>query len=334
MNNSVIQIPEKMAGFVKVERFDGPIEDGKCNGVWDFHNLILNSGIDLFCLNNSTLAALVSRCSVGSNNTAPALGQTLLLSPLGSVTGPTDQGTTYIPGPPAYSQRSFQYDFSVGAIVGNVAEIGIGPGTYNVTPLLSRALVLDGGGSPTVVSVLVTESLRVTYYIRNYIYSSDIVGVVTIGGINYNYVIRAATWNNDPTNYGLLGSFGGISSQVGGSWIFNSSLNLTTRGVSGVGTIAAFSTQTLNTIANIPANTGGAVGCGFYTNVAYTAGDYYKDAIITIGLTEANTLTGGIGSIVYGGNFGFYQMSFTPKLPKTALNAFALVLRITPSNYP
>lgn len=337
MNDQLVILPpEKLQGWVKVERFVGPQEDGNCNGVWEFHNLILNSGLDLMCTTNGPWNTNgFNRCSVGTSNTAPAAGQTLLLGPVGSTTTRTDLGASYVSGPPAYVQRAVQYDFAVGAIVANIAEIGIGPGTYNVTALMSRALVLDGGGSPTVVSVLVTESLRVTYYLRNYIYSSDVAGVVTIGGINYNYLIRAAAWNIPSVNGGAAFP-GGWNSVTGGTdagGVFKD-LTTTVMGTSGNGSIGAYSTQTLNTIALYPANTGGAVGCGTYAPVAYTPGDYYRDSVVTIGLTEANTLTGGIGSIVYGGFFGLYQMSFTPKLPKTALNAFALRLRISLSNYP
>lgn len=336
-DEALINLPGgRLAGRVKVERFVGPIEDGICNGVWDFHNLILNVGLDYFCTNGAILGDLFSRCSVGTSNTAPAAGQTLLLGAVGSSTNVTDLGSTNVSGANPYTERSFQYDFSVGAIVANIAEIGIGPGTYNVTPLVARALVLDGGGSPTVVSVLITESLRVTYYIRNYIATVDTGGIVTIGGINYTFVCRAAAWNISVNIVG--GSFPGLwnttSGQLGGGWVFIGSINMTSYGVSGQAAIAAFSTQTLSTIDLYPANTGGAVGCGTNSIQSYTAGQYYRDNIITIGLTEANSLSGGIGAIMYGGLFGLYQMNFTPRLPKTSLNAFALRLRITISNYP
>lgn len=336
MNDSVIQLEEKVQGYIKIERFVGPQKDGICNGVWEFHNLVLNSGLDLLCTTNGPISStLYNRCSVGTSNTAPAAGQTLLLGPVGSTTTKTDLGTSYVTGPPPYVQRAVQYDFAVGDIVANIAEIGIGPGTYNVTPLMSRALVLDGGGSPTVVSVLVTESLRVTHYLRNYIITTDTAGVVTIGGINYNYVVRAAAWNIAAVNGGAEFP-GGWSSSTGGTDAGGVFKNLTTTlmATTGNGQIGAYSIQTLGTIELYPANTGGAVGCGTYAPVAYVAGDYYRDSVITIGLTEANTLTGGIGAITYGGYFGVYQMSFTPKLPKTALNAFALRLRISLSNYP
>lgn len=337
MNEQLVNLPGgRVAGHVKVERFVGPIEDGVCNGIWEFHNLILNTGLDYFCSYGGILADTLSRCSVGTSNTAPAAGQTLLLGAVGSALASADLGGTYVSGVAPYVQRAIQYDFAVGAIVATIAEIGIGPGTYNVTPLVARALVLDGGGSPTTVSVLVTESLRVTYYIRNYIATTDGGGVVTIGGINYTYVVRAAAWNisNNIVGGFFPGLWGTASGQLGGSWIFHTHVNMTGYGVTGLAALAAFSTQTLSTIDLYPANTGGAVGCGTNAIQSYTAGDYYKDNIITIGLTQANSLTGGIGSIVYGGLFGLYQMNFTPQLPKTALNAFALRLRITISNYP
>lgn len=336
MNDQLVVLPEKLQGWYKIEKFLGPQEDGILLETYEFPNLILNSGLDFMCTTNGPWNTNgFNRCSVGTSNTAPAAGQTLLLGPVGSTTTRTDLGASYVSGPPAYVQRAVQYDFAVGAIVANIAEIGIGPGTYNVTALMSRALVLDGGGSPTVVSVLVTESLRVTYYLRNYIYSSDVAGVVTIGGINYNYLIRAAAWNIPAVNGGtdFPGGWNSVTGGTDAGGVFKG-ITTTVMGTSGNGSIGAYSTQTLNTIALYPANTGGAVGCGTYAPVAYTPGDYYRDSVVTIGLTEANTLTGGIGSIVYGGFFGLYQMSFTPKLPKTALNAFALRLRISLSNYP
>lgn len=337
MNDQLVVLPEKIQGWYKIEKFLGPQEDGILLETYEFPNLILNSGFDFMCTTNGPWnTGGFNRCSVGTSNTAPASGQTLLIGAVGSTTTKTDLGYTYIPGAAPYVQRAVQYDFAVGDIVANIAEIGIGPGTYNVTPLMSRALVLDGGGSPTVVSVLVTESLRVTYYLRNYIITTDTVGIVTIGGINYNYVVRAAGWNNinwTGTSTPFPGAWNGITGGTDAGGVFISH-NLTSAGVTGLGAIGAFSTQTLATIDLLPAITGGAVGCGTAAPVAYVNGDYYRDTVITIGLTEANTLTGGIGSIVYGGYFGLYQMNFTPKLPKTNLNAFALRLRIALSNYP
>lgn len=339
MNDQLVVLPEKLQGWYKIEKFLGPQEDGILLETYEFPNLIVNSGLDFMCTTNGpwgTSSGGFYRCSVGTNNTAPAAGQTLLLGGVGSTITKVDLGHTYVPGATPYVQRAVQYDFAVGDIVANIAEIGIGPGTYAVTSLMSRALVLDGGGSPTVVSVLVTESLRVTYYLRNYIVTTDTAGVVTIGGINYNYVVRAAGWNNLTWTGTGVPFPGGWNSNTGGTdagGVFTGH-NLTSAGVTGTGVLGAFSTQTLATIDLLPAVTGGAVGCGTAAPQTYTSGDYYRDSIITIGLTEANTLTGGIGSIVYGGYFGLYQMSFTPQLPKTALNAFALRLRISLSNYP
>lgn len=338
MNDQLVVLPEKLQGWYKIEKFLGPQEDGILLETYEFPNLIVNSGLDFMCTTNGPWGTSSGggfyRCSVGTSNTAPAAGQTLLLGAVGSTITKTDLGATYVPGSAPYVQRAVQYDFSVGAIVANIAEIGIGPGTYNVTDLMSRALVLDGGGSPTVVSVLVTESLRVTYYLRNYIITTDTAGVVTIGGINYNYVVRAAAWNTlNVTNIPFPGGWNSVTGGTDAAGLFIT-INPSQVGATGSGAIAAFSTQTLNTIDLYPANTGGAVGCGTWAPVAYVAGTYYRDSVVTIGLTEANTLTGGIGAIVYGGFFGVYQMNFTPKLPKTALNAFALRLRISLSNYP
>ena len=66
------------------------------------------------------------------------------------------QNTSYNAGPPAYWQGQRSWQFPAGSATGNIAEIGCGPLGPSATPpvggpyLFSHALVVDGGGHPTV----------------------------------------------------------------------------------------------------------------------------------------------------------------------------------------
>ena len=53
-----------------------------------------------------------------------------------------------------------------------------------------RALILDGGGSPTTLTILSDETLDVTYTIRVYPPTTDVTGSITLDGVSYGYTIR------------------------------------------------------------------------------------------------------------------------------------------------
>lgn len=85
---------------------------------------------------------------------------------------------------PRYSEVSQSFTWGLGAVVGNVTEVGLyvttnrdaAPPTGN---LYSRALFLDGGGSPVTLTVTANDYFRLTIYRRRSTQQTDITGSFT-----------------------------------------------------------------------------------------------------------------------------------------------------------
>jgi hypothetical protein len=56
----------------------------------------------------------------------------------------------------------------------------------------SHALIVDGGGSPTTISVLSTDTLNVSYECRLYLNTTDTSYSLVIGGTTYSGIYRLA----------------------------------------------------------------------------------------------------------------------------------------------
>ena len=176
--------------------------------------------------------------------------------------------------------------------------------------LFSRALVLDGAGSPTTITVLSTEALDVTYQINVYPDLTDHAGSMTLSGTTYTTNVRASNVNSI-SSWSFVS--GGSSGDVGG-----------------VNSVSAYSTQTLGATTATPA---GTVYSSSASNIylSYTNGNYYRDTQINFGLTDLNA-AGGIGSVVIqcgssAGAMGKFQVSFTPVIPKDATHVMTWYIR-------
>lgn len=173
----------------------------------EFDNMILDSGLNYLAGGNRNA---VSYCFVGTGTTAVAASQTTLVNAIAnsSTWQRPFTGGTYVAGPPAYKTDYITFRFAAGIAAGNLTEVGVGWNSSG--SLFSRALILDGGGSPTSITVLSDETLDVTYTLRCYA-PADVTGIVSLGGVNYNYTIRAAQMASGGTgswNPGDVQSFG------------------------------------------------------------------------------------------------------------------------------
>ena len=251
-----------------------------------FDNLITNNGLDLVATvdNGNQLAY----AQVGTGSTTPAFGDTTL-SNFRAATN-TNQGDTngQVTGPPRYGWRRVVRRFAQGAASGNISEIGMSPSAAG--NLYSRALILDGSGNPTTISVLATDFLDVTYESRNYVNTSDIAGSITISGVTYATIVRPFSYSdNSPWSTYLPSLTGGQNS--------NNEVSIG---------------------ETFPA-TGGTAISGtrqFPTKAAYTAGNRYRDFSGTWGIGVANFATG-VGYIAMGTGLGYRGIGFTPKILKT-----------------
>lgn len=275
-----------------------------------FENLVTDNGLDALASVNAS--ELVLYCGAGAGTTPPSNGDSALQSALGSRSSPATQVTGPTTTLVDHTFLRCVYTFAIGAVVGNVAEIGTFSATTGGT-MFSRALIKDTGGNPTTVTVLADEQLVVTYELRKYPPLTDHSGTIsiTVDGVptNYNYTIRAANFNTDLASYWA-------AMRPFTAWNVNAY-------ASEAGTLAAIGGQ--------PA---GGVQQSSRAVAAYTPGSFYRDATFTWGIGTANFATG-IGTIAFGdvtnystGGAG-YQISFSPKLPKNATRTLALPFRLS-----
>lgn len=275
----------------------------------EFKNLILNQGLD-----RMAAGAAISACQVGTGTTTPAVGQTALAAFFAgsSTVGATD-AESYVAGPPTYHQLVRTRRFAEGTFSGtNLTEVGMG-WTATTGNLFSRALILDGGGSPTSITVLADETLDVEYTLRSYPPSSDVNGTVSLGGNSYDYTIRAS-------NVGSIGAEGWAVAGLVGAAIGSTSTN---------GRRVYPSTSTLGAITAAPSGAGVTVSA--VSVKSYTAGDYSRGMNMTAGLTI--NPAGGIACAAFamaqftagGANM---QMSFSPVIPKDNTKVLVLEPRI------
>ena len=170
MNNILTAPSVGFEGFYLLEviQQDGTLKQGKGLNV-PFKNLLLNK----FFLtispngNGSDLSPSLEYCQVGTSSTPPtvsdtALGSRLAISPKSGVTYSysyaSSAGTGY------WRQVACTFTFSVGAVVGNISEVGVA--NWENSALLSRSLIKDSEGNPTTITLTATDQLKVKYSIR------------------------------------------------------------------------------------------------------------------------------------------------------------------------
>lgn len=281
--------------------------DGRIRKELDFKNMILNSGLDALCAGANNGQAIV----VGSGNTAPSATQTQLQTLVATQSASSPYFTHTIEASSPYFGTSIvTRQFATGAAAGNLTEIGLcnGP-NQTAQPLITRALILDGGGSPTTLTVLSDEILIATHYCRQYVPTSDVTGSINISGTTYNYTIRAAECTATKTGFRQVLAATATSDRLGGDCGFS------------------VSTQTLGAITALPAGTPSTVVSSDFAVGSYTSGNYYRDITLNCPIGKMNS-AGGIGSIVINTTRGSYQMSFSPVIPKDATKILQLVWRL------
>jgi hypothetical protein len=274
----------------------------------EFDNLILDQGLD-----RVAQGAWIDYCQVGTGNTAPANGQTGLVSRIaGSNTPGVADALSYVPGGTPYHQLVRNRRFATGVAAGTLAEVGMGWATSGAA-LFSRALILDSGGSPTTITVLSDETLDVEYTLRIYPPTADVTGTKTISGSDYDYVLRAAGVGTSAWDVSAIAS-GPIGSSV------NTATARVYPGASVLGAITSFPSGASTTATSLSA-------------AAYTPGSYVRTKQFDFGLDV--TPSGGVGAMSAdlgsGASFSSgcsLQISFDPVLPKTGGNVLTLVMSV------
>lgn len=315
MHNNLLSIPLKVSvgGIFTLRVY----RNGNLRQiVGPFENLVLNQGLDILCgdvtFGGSTAASVMSFIDVGTGTNTPAITDSTLQTPLGNPQIYTSIGSpTYVAGPPAYHTVTGVYTYPLGALVGNISEIGAGGASANYGPpvarpfyLFSRALIVDGGGHPTVISLTSADQLVVTYELRRYLDLTTNTGSVIISGVTYGTQTQIYSVTTGITAPNVTAPYSGT--------IFN-----------------GYSTTTLvaPTDTSIPGSAGPS---NAFTFDAYSPGSFYRTCYATISPSAFTTAIGSIGLILW----GKWQIVMTPTIPKTADNALTLHFSFSFTQYP
>lgn len=174
-----------------VSRTDGTVT--KDSG-W-FDNLITDNGLDFPAIGPTQPFGgrfMFPGCFVGTGSAAPAFTDTSLQAYLAThnSAGPALPGdnNTYTASLPPYYKHYSSYRFGTGTAAGNISEIAVGASPTNI---FNRALILDGLGAPTTITVLIDEVLDVIYEFRVYPPTVDETNTFVLNGVGQTVSSRA-----------------------------------------------------------------------------------------------------------------------------------------------
>lgn len=288
----------RIRGFFKMEavRPDGT---KRLLADW-FPNLITDVG-----LNRIGTGSYMSACQVGTDNTAPVVGNTIL----GGFVAGSNTITAVASGAqataPYYGWKSHTYRFAAAPTDWNLNEVGIATARTSggSTILFSRALTLDMYGDPATITVLTGEILDVTYQLRIYPPLTDVNQTINIAGSgDHDIITRAST----VTGAGWGGGLGEVAT------IYDGVLSQFSLWSGDIGAITAQ-----------PSGSRQGFNAG---NLAYGNNNLYRDGTKSFGLSEGNFGTG-IRSLSFRTTLGSFQMQFDPPIMKTNAKTLSLVVR-------
>lgn len=145
-------------------------------------NMLLDGFFERFASGN--LSTSTWRMFVGSGTTPVEATQTQLVSQVGSydqmsVTSNDNVkvGSDYIVSSTGVAE------WAIGAIVGNISEVGVRLGGLIGSTVDSRALIVDSQGSPTTITVTAEDKLEISYTLKAVIPIEQVVSVHDFAGV-------------------------------------------------------------------------------------------------------------------------------------------------------
>lgn len=273
-----------------------------------FDNIILDSG-----LNRWGTGGVIAGAAIGTGTSTPLASQNSLDTQVHwtSTPSPSTGATSALGSSPYYNTITYIYRTTLGSLNGNYTEVGVG---WASGSMFSRALILDGGGSPTTISISSAEQLDIVYQLRIYPPLVDIgPTTVTISGVSYDVTGRAANVNQ-------INHVGWYPS--GGSAM--------------AGSIASYSAATfgdvMGAITASPTGTSGGAATGSTTS-AYSSGSYTANADHQFPLAQGN-ITGGIKSSLMFWGVATFQYQYSTKIPKDNTKTLVLNYSLTWARRP
>ena len=288
-------------------------ETGERRFLAEFDNLITDAGMNK--LGSAGATKVISHVQVGTGSTAPATTDTSLASYLDGTDRSFAISSTYGGSPTYHTETVYSWEFDQGAAAGNLSEIGVGWAVSG--SLFSRALIVDGAGSPTTVTVTSIEFLAVTYKLRMYPPTTDVTGSISMGGVSYDYIIR-------PSGAG------------GGGWQRHGDY-----GYASINSVVKFGQAYNGNIGPITGSPSGTVAAStWFTSAAYVNNSYKLTMTSSMGISEGN-LVGGIRTIVvplvsasgYARQMS-WQCQFDPAIPKDNTKTLSLTFEVAWARKP
>jgi hypothetical protein len=302
-----------LAGYYRMVATNAKTGKQRILADW-FPNLITDYGLNILGVESWDN---LEYCCVGSGNTTPTNSDTGLASIVAaSNTNTTGNTSSTQNSPPYYGYRRRVIRFGEGVAAGNLTEVGMtAQDPFNpssTSQLFSRALILDGNGNPTAITVLSNEFLDVTYELRLYPPLNDVVEVISDGATSYTVTTRACEVT-------VL-----FSSGIG--W-HNA----------GIGVSAAASTGHLaydGVIGSITESPSGiSDGAGSYLNDAYQNNSLERTGSLYFGLDDGN-FASGIKSVRFlARSMGAYQAEFNPVIPKVNTQDLTIGIKVSWGRY-
>lgn len=202
-----------MKGFLRLQLINK--FSGKCRiDTGFFPNTILDAGRN----NMAVQANWLTYAKVGTDNTTPSQSDTSLLGHIASTNDIQSDVHGAEGSAPYFGWKRKVWRFPVGPIGNeNLKEAAIGWGP-NDDDIISRALIIDPIlQTPTTITPLADEILDLTYELRYYPPLVDALSTVTLNGVIYDTITRAADvtgsrWSSD------IGSFIGQYSLFNSDW--------------------------------------------------------------------------------------------------------------------
>lgn len=278
-----------------------------------FDNIILDSG-----LNRMGTGAAILGAAIGTGTSTPLATQTGLdtESHYTTTAGTGSSSGTALGSSPYNNTATWAYRTTLGSLDGNYSEVGVG---WVSGSMFSRALILDGGGSPTTISVTSAQQLDILYQLSVYPPLVDTgPTTITISGVNYDVTGRAC----------LVNSLFGTTAWTPSGWA--------DRAVGVQGTCNVYS-GAIGAITEAPSGTtsgGTSAPIGSYSNNSLT-----RAARASYSLSQGN-VSGGVKSVLFSwgwnGSWSMatFQYEFDTAVPKDGTKTMSFDFSVTWARRP
>lgn len=274
-----------------------------------FDNIILDAG-----LNRWGTGAVVLGVGIGTGTSTPTAAQTGLdAESHWTTTGGTgDNSFSSSGGSPHTTTQTRVFRTTLGVLNGNYSELATGWAAGNNK--FSRALILDGGGSPTTIAVSSVEQLDIYYRLSVYPPLVDTSQSITISGVTYTVTGRATSVEVS-TSWGVGGNAAMTQSPGAGGF----------HRFGGAGSV-------LGAVTSSPSSTNPAIGES-KTYSAYVDTSLQAVQNITWPLTVGNG-AGGVQTVVVAHTNCAFQYHFNPVLPKDSTKTLSMSYRFSWARRP